>query len=121
MIVRVRRELDRSLRGAVCQGIADEIGRNLLDAAQITPHGMCHVDVRDDLAIGLTVLEFSDDLFETRVDVRDLIHVHADSPAEFAASKIQDVIDERRHAFGIAADSIRQILDRSRVARFAMY
>src|SRR5882757_9476036 len=54
------RYLNRSLRRAMFQRIADQIRGDLLDSSQIAAHSARHADIGKDLTLRLTVLKLPD-------------------------------------------------------------
>ena len=57
MLISNRGDLYRALRCTMSQGIADQVGGDLLNAAQVASDSTGHVDAGNDLSGGLPVLK----------------------------------------------------------------
>jgi hypothetical protein len=94
IVIRSRADLDGAVRLSMSQGVAQEIGGNLLDSSQIAPYRAIDADVRDYFAGRLCVPQFLNHGLEAHIDILDLGQFNLYSSAQAPAREIEDVVDQ---------------------------
>ena len=99
------REPDRASGAAVRQSVPQQIGRHLLESADVTAHGAVDINVAEDAALRLSVLKLSDDRGERRFEIVDLLQLHADASAKSGSCEIENIIDQGGHPAAVDLDA----------------
>jgi len=97
-----RADPDRAHRQAMGQGVGQEIGGDLLESSQIAPNGAGDTDIGDDSAVRLAVLEFLNYGQQGGIEILDLGQFDGDPTAQASAGKVENIVDQPRHAPGVA-------------------
>jgi hypothetical protein len=87
-------DFDGTVRSTVDQGIADQMGGELLNPSDVASHSAPYRDVREDLALMLRVLKLLYDRPQGRIDVGDVLDPDAHSTAQPAPGKVEYIVNQ---------------------------